>query len=172
VARRSVHYEAAFESYLQGKGWPYMVVDEAKRSVFAGMDIKSFDFVVYSDSKSNLLVDVKGRKFLNNSNGNSKSGRKWENWVLQEDVESMLEWERIFGVDFVAVFVFAYWLQCPPRQAPFKEIHFFKNRFYAFTAISVAEYADWIRPRSQRWKTVSIPTAAFTRLSCDIAEFL
>ena len=63
MAHRNIHYEAAFEDYLRAKGWPYIAVDEAKKAIFAGGAIKSFDFLVYSASGPNLLVDVKGRKF-------------------------------------------------------------------------------------------------------------
>ena len=172
MGRRSVHYEAAFESYLRGKGWPYVVVDEAKKTLFAGISIKSFDFVVYSDSRANLLVDVKGRKFPDPARPASRSSRAWENWVTRDDIESLREWENIFGVDFAAVLVFAYWLQGPPRQAPFEDVHFFRNRYYAFLAISLAEYADCVRPRSARWQTVSMPTGEFTSLAADLASFL
>ena len=51
MAHRSVHYEAAFEDYLRAKGWPYVAIDEAKKTVFAGASIKSFDFLVYSSKR-------------------------------------------------------------------------------------------------------------------------
>ncbi len=40
------HYEEAFEDYLRGAGRPYVAVDDAKRAVFSGAHIKSFDFLV------------------------------------------------------------------------------------------------------------------------------
>jgi hypothetical protein len=54
MADRNVHYEAAFEAYLRDKGIPCVVVDEAKRALFANAKLKSFDFVVYSKSGPNL----------------------------------------------------------------------------------------------------------------------
>ena len=63
MTRRSVHYEAAFEDYLRRQQIPYVAVDEAKRAIFGRVSLKSFDFVVYSSSGANLLVDIKGRKF-------------------------------------------------------------------------------------------------------------
>ena len=62
-----VHYEAAFEDYLRKKGLPYIAVDEAKKALFAGAKLKSFDFVVYNKKGPNLLVDVKGRSLRNRS---------------------------------------------------------------------------------------------------------
>jgi hypothetical protein len=169
--RRSVHYEAAFESYLKARGWPYVLVDEAKKAVFANVSIKSFDFLVYSDSRPNLLVDIKGRKFPVGATG-SKSSRAWENWVTREDVDSLLEWERIFGKDFTAVLVFAYWLQGPAQHAPFEDVHFFKDKSYAFAAISVVQYAELVRPRSEKWQTVAIPSAQFVKLARDVGSLL
>ncbi|MFW5839441.1 MAG: HYExAFE family protein, partial [Planctomycetota bacterium] len=87
MAHRNVHYEVAFEDYLRCKGWPYVAVDEAKKAIFADAAVKSFDFMVYSESGPNLLVDVKGRKFPDTSPGRRSSSRAWENWVTREDIE-------------------------------------------------------------------------------------
>ena len=46
VAKRDNHYEAAFEEYLRSRCIPYVAVDEAKRSRWAGGSIKSLDFIV------------------------------------------------------------------------------------------------------------------------------
>ena len=171
--RRSVHYEAAFEAYLRARGWPYVVVDEAKKAVFANVSIKSFDFLVYSSAQPNLLVDIKGRKFPDAARGSSvKVARAWENWVPREDVESLLEWEKIFGRDFKAFLVFAYWLQGPPQRSPFEDVHFFRQRHYHFAAIGATEYARWARLRSQRWQTLSMPSAEFVRTVRDLSTFL
>lgn len=173
MGRRSVHYEAAFESYLQAKGWPYVLVDEAKKAVFANVAIKSFDFLVYSNTRANLLVDIKGRKFPDTTKSPARQpSRAWENWVTREDIESLLEWEKIFGTDFVAVLVFAYWLQGPPRSAPFEDAHFFRRRHYAFAAIRMDEYAAGVRPRSAKWQTLSMPVGQFARSVRDVAAFL
>src|ERR1700759_1643285 len=62
MADRTVHYEAAFEAFLRERGIPCVAVDEAKKALFANAKLKSFDFVVYSKSGPNLLIDVKGRQ--------------------------------------------------------------------------------------------------------------
>ncbi|KKL85235.1 hypothetical protein LCGC14_1956750 [marine sediment metagenome] len=172
MGRRSVHYEAAFESYLQAMGWPYVVVDEAKKAVFADVSIKSFDFLVYADDGPNLLVDVKGRKFPDSGGPAGGSSRAWENWVTAEDVESLGEWENIFGSDFLGMFVFAYWLQGPPSRAPFQDVHFFRKRHYAFQAIRLTDYAVSARQRSAKWRTLSMPAGQFRRLAAEVGTFL
>ena len=173
MAHRNVHYEAAFEDYLRSRSWPYVAVDEAKKAVFAGAAIKSFDFLVYSESAENLLVDVKGRKFPDTTPGKrGKASRAWENWITREDVVGLVEWEKVFGQDFVAVLVFAYWLQGPPQRSPFEDVHWFRQRHYAFLALPLAAYTRSARPRSAKWQTLSMPTVEFRQCAKDIATFL
>jgi len=173
MAARKVHYEAAFEDYLRAKAWPFVVVDEAKKSLFANVAIKSFDLVLYSESGPNLLVDVKGRKFpdLTRPGGKSAS-RSWENWVTRDDVEGLGQWEGIFGEGFEAAFVFAYWLQGPPQRSPFEDAYLFKDRHYAFVGIGLREYVALARPRSERWQTVAAPARKFAEATKDISALL
>src|SRR5277367_4689809 len=69
MADRSIHYEAAFEAFLRDRAIPYVAVDEAKKALFANAKLKSFDFVVYSRSGPNLLIDVKGRQARSRGRG-------------------------------------------------------------------------------------------------------
>src|SRR5918999_457877 len=73
MADRSVHYEAAFEAYLRDRAIPYVAVDEAKKALFANAKLKSFDFVVYSKTGPNLLIDVKGRQFPQRRGGDDQA---------------------------------------------------------------------------------------------------
>lgn len=170
MAHRNIHYEASFEAYLRAKGWPYVAVDEAKKAIFADAAIKSFDFLVYSSAGANLLVDVKGRKFPDPTR--RAAGRAWENWITRDDVEGLRRWERVFGDGFRAVLVFAYWLQGAPRAAPFDDVHVFRNRNYAYVAMALGDYVQAARPRSAKWRTLSIPSAQFARGVRDIAAYL
>ncbi len=167
---RKVHYEAAFEDYLQAKGWPHVAVDEGKKSAFGQASLKSFDFVVYSEGGPNLLVEVKGRKFP--TPGRKTTIRTWENWVTRDDVESMRQWEQVFGESFIGLLVFAYWLQGPPELSPFDDVHAFRGRFYAFVGVPSATYLAIAKPRSARWQTISVPSRQFADQAVDIASFL
>ncbi len=173
MAHRNVHYEAAFEDYLRAKGWPYVAVDEAKKAIFADAAVKSFDFLVYSQTGPNLLADVKGRKFPDGVRGRKRrGGRAWENWITGEDADGLREWQRVFGQDFLAVLVFAYWLQGPPLRSPFDDVHLFRKRHYAFVVVPLDEYLSAARPRSARWGTLGVSSAEFARLAADVATFL
>ena len=113
---RFVHYEAAFEDYLRSRGIPYVPVDETRRALFAGTKVKSFDFLVYPPQHKPWIVDVKGRKFPYVSEDGSL--RYWENWVTQEDLLSLAEWEKVFPADFESRFIFAYLLAGRPERWP------------------------------------------------------
>ncbi len=173
MAHRNIHYEAAFEDYLRAKGWPYVAVDETKKAIFGAASIKSFDFLVYSSGGPNLLVDIKGRKFPDSTAGGAKTAsRSWENWITRQDVDGLREWQKVFGRDFLAVVVFAYWLQGPPQRAPFGDVHFFRQKHYAFVGVELENYVACARPRSAKWQTLAVPGAEFVPLARDIAAYL
>lgn len=165
--RHKLHYEAALGDYLRSRGIPYVAVDEARQSIFAGTKIKSFDFVVYRPGNTNWLVDVKGRKFPYVRGG---SRHYWENWITQADMEGLEQWEAVFGSGFEAMLLFAYWLQDDPARWPTLWIHPFDQRYYAFYAIPVTAYRRHCRTRSRQWKTVGLPRDVFRRYAYPVAE--
>jgi hypothetical protein len=76
------------ETCLRDKGWPYVAVTEARKAIFGGSGIGTFDYLIYSSTGPNLLVLVVTRR------------------PTAEQAEQMTEWEKIFGKDFEAAFVF------------------------------------------------------------------
>ncbi|MBN1554575.1 MAG: HYExAFE family protein [Phycisphaerae bacterium] len=173
MAQRSVHYEAAFEDFLRSRGAPYVAVDEAKKSLFGRHALKSFDFVVYSSTGPNLLVDVKGRKFPDSVRGLKRDGqRAWENWITRDDAESLIQWQGVFGVEFQAILTFAYWLQGPPQRSPFEDVHLFRQKSYAFMAVPLERYVALAKPRSRKWRTLSAPSAVFAGEVRSFTDFL
>ena len=164
-SKTSAHYEAAFEDYLRRKGLPYIAVDEAKKALFAGAKLKSFDFVVYRPEGKNLLVDVKGRVC-------SLKSASLQNWVTREDIDDLRQWQEIFGEGFAAVFLFLYHWPGTPDGSPFPELFQFQERWYTSLAISIPEYRAHMKPRSEAWGTVSLPAADFRRLAKPFEEWL
>ncbi len=158
MARRYIHYEAAFEDYVRSRGWPYVPVDEKKRAVFAGTRVKSFDFLVYPPDRPAWLVDVKGRKFPYETKG----GRRfWENWVTRDDLEGLSRWKGVFGDGFEPVLVFVYWLVGMSKVEPTSEVHVFRNESYAFVWVAASQYHAHARGRSPKWDTVTVPGGTF-----------
>ncbi len=172
MTRRAQHYERAFEDFLRRRGWPFVPVDQAKRTLLTQATVKSFDFVVYSESGPNLIVDVKGRKFPDGSPGRSRGTRAWENWITRDDVEGLRQWQGVFGAEFLSVLVFAYWLQGPPVRAPFEDVHWIDRNHYAFVALPLEEYVSLAKPRSAKWQTLSAPAAAFSKAARPLESLL
>jgi len=177
MAQRRFHYEQAFEHYLRANRVPYVAVDEAKKALLpaaakkqaakssdAVSSLKSFDFVVYAPH-GNLLVDVKGRMFGSGKSAASASNRRYESWVTQDDIESLTQWQRLFGSDFTAVFVFAYCLRQQPPDALFDEVFAFGDKWYALREVRLDDYVRHSTTRSGSWQTVHVPAEAFARIS-------
>lgn len=179
--QRRHHYEQAFEQYLRARRVPYVAVDEARRALLPegarltvqeggrARAIKSFDMVLYGEW-DNLLVEVKGRRIAPSRAARADrpirpSKGSLQSWVTLEDVESLRTWEGLFGQGFVGAFLFVYWCDEQPPLPLFEEIFEFRGRWYAIRLITLREYESAMRPRSQRWGTVHVPSAAFDRAS-------
>ena len=159
MVQRRFHYDNAFEYYLRAKAIPYVGVDEARKALHGPKKLKSFDFVVYAPSGPNLLVDVKGRKH----SGRSRS--QLDNWVTEDDVADLVQWQRVFGQGFIAALVFLYWCEAQPPDALFHEIFEHRDRWYAVLGVTLEEYRAHMKPRSAKWKTVHVPAADFGRIA-------
>lgn len=179
MAQRRFHYEQAFEHYLRANRVPYVAVDEAKKALMPAMgrkaaggqqhgdgsrSLKSFDFVVYAPDR-NLLVDVKGRMFGSAKSASAQSGRRYGSWVTVDDVESLRQWQKLFGSEFQAVFVFTYCLRQQPPDALFEELFAFGDRWYALREVCLDDYCSAMVKRSAKWETVHVPAAEFSRIS-------
>jgi len=169
MAILSNHYESAFAGYLCGRGIPHVLVDESRRVVVRQASLKSMDFIVRPQRGAQFLIDVKGRRF---PSGGKSCGQLWENWVTEDDVDSLLEWEEIFGDGSRALFLFCYELRQPRYEQEHARVFEHLGLKYAFYGVSVGEYQAVMRPRSAKWNTTSTPQAAFERLRMPIEEFL
>ena len=176
--RRTLHYEGAFGRYLRDQRVPYVAVDEARKALLPGpvpghgASLKSFDFVLYG-RETNLLVDVKGRRLgrpARKASGWRRS--RLECWATQDDVDSLLEWERLFGDGFLGALVFLYWCEDQPQAPLFEELFEHQGRWYAARAVLARQYAAAMKPRSPRWRTVDMPAAAFERASLPLRAAL
>jgi hypothetical protein len=163
---RRFHYDQAFEHYLRSKKIPYVAVDEARKALKGQVKLKNFDFVVYGENQSNLLVDVKGRKH------SGRSRKQLDNWVTEDDVNDLLQWEQVFGEGFQAAFVFLYWCEAQPPDALFRELFALRDRWYAVLGVTVRDYQLHMAPRSAKWQTVHVPAAAFGQISRPLMDMM
>ena len=160
---RSNHYETAFEAYLQWHRLCYVAVDETRRALLGDVSMKSLDFIVYGESGSRLLIDVKGRRF---PGGTAERPRRvWESWSTQDDVDGLERWTELFGIGYRGLLVFSYELQ-PIVNVPedTEDLWTWRGRRYLFRAVTVADYREHLRVRSPSWGTVHLPGPIFQQL--------
>jgi len=169
MANRDNHYEAAFEAYLRARRLPYVAVDEARRSLMAnGASIKSLDFIVAAPAVRAWLVDVKGRRFPSGD----EQKQYWKNWSTRDDIESLGRWEKLFGPQFVGLFVFAYNIVGDRAPLAADQLFEFRGALYGFVAVPLADYAAHARPISPAWDTVAVPAESFRRLARPVEAYL
>jgi hypothetical protein len=169
MANRDNHYEAAFEEFLRSRGVPYVAVDEAKRSLLSnGTSIKSLDFIVSSPGPTTWLVDVKGRRF---PSGDVQK-QYWKNWSTRDDLQSLAQWEELFGAAFHGLFVFAYDVLGDRAPLEAEQLFAFRGGLYGFIAVRLSDYAAHAQPISPRWDTWAMPAAQFRRLARPLIELL
>jgi hypothetical protein len=164
---RDNHYEAAFEAFLRAHRWPYVAVDEARRSLAADGSLKSLDFIVSPAGALSWLVDVKGRRFPSGD----EHHQYWKNWSTRDDLRSLAAWQHHFGERFCPVLVFAYLLVAGRSPLPREKLFEFRARHYGFLGVRLADYIAHARPLSERWDTVAMPTALFRRAARSIDEW-
>ena len=168
---RDNHYEAAFEAFLRGRGIAVMPIDEAQRSYLDETEVKSPDFIVVGPDDARLVVDVKGRKFPGGPIG--KRRKTWENWSTREDIDGLERWADRFGPGFRGVLAFVYHvLPCVALPSDTPDAFTFRERHYLMRGISALDYAQHMRRRSPRWRTVHLATDTFRELVRPFSAFL
>jgi len=166
--KRDNHYEAAFEAYLLARQVAYVAVDEQRRSQVAGGSLKNADFLVTPAEGATLLVDVKGRRFPSGQT----SRQYWRNWSTWDDLHSLASWQQRIGTGAVALFTFAYHLTAERSPVPHEQLFQFRDRWYAFLAVRVADYIQRMKPLSEKWQTVSMPVADFRAAAVPFDHWL
>jgi hypothetical protein len=168
MARRSNHYEAAFEAYIRSLRVPCVAVDEAKRALFGEEGVKNPDFLLYPRWGPNLVVEVKGKR-----GKNAQGRRPWENWVTTDDLDGLARWQAMFGPGFRALLAFAYAEPLQPFPLPKESGAFeFRGLDYRFWAVGLDDYVSHLRSRGPAWKAVAMARAEFRRRVRPLREWL
>ena len=166
-------YERAFENWLRDNRIQYIPIDERKRAAFERAKIKSFDFLLYpsnpKDCQQIIIAEVKGRRFKGTSFAKLAG---FECWVTADDVEGLVGWQRIFGPGHLAVFVFAYAIEKIDVDFDGREIFDFDGRNYIFLAVKLDDYREFMKQRSPKWKTVTLPAEKFRQCAVQIQDLL
>lgn len=167
MAKRGNHYEAAFEFFLRSAGIPYVAVDEARRALMAdGRSLKSLDFLVAAPAGPTWLVDVKGRRFPSGL----EHRQYWKNWSTQDDLESLAEWESLFGAGFRGLFVFAFHIVGPRLPVAGQFVVTYRGERYAFLGVEREAYHQFCHQISPQWQTVAVSARQFRQTARPIQE--
>jgi hypothetical protein len=135
------------------------------------VSLKSFDFVVYG-SPFNLLVEIKGRKVPARSAGGR---RRHAEPAAELGDRGRREGSRSVAAAVRRGFQGGVRVRVLVRAAAAGRVVSggFRARFgrwYAVRAVLLDDYRREMKPRSERWKTVHVPTAAFERISGPLAS--
>jgi len=162
-------YEQAFENWLADNRIQYIAVDEHKRALFERSKIKSFDFLLYPHNQQVIIAELKGRRFKGTSFAKLTS---LECWVTAEDVEGLARWQEVFGSEHRAVFVFAYQIEKVDVDFDGREVYDFAPNRYIFFGVNLDDYRKFMKRRSPKWQTVTLPADKFRQCAIEISELL
>jgi hypothetical protein len=165
MVKRHNHYEAAFEAYLRDRSIAYVAVNEQRRALLGGGSLKSLDFIISQPGGPTWLVDVKGRQF-------PTAGQYFRNWTTSDEIESMTQWQQLFGGGFSSVLVFAYNVVGDKAPLPEHLLYEFGGAIYGFVAVELDQYESNCKPLSERWNTVTVPTERFRALARPVQDFV
>jgi len=182
------HYERAFGNWLIDNRIQYIAVDEHKRAAFGRLKIKSFDFLLYPCTRSGtgyprngqttvgcptwcpiIIAEVKGRKFKGTSFAKLTG---FECWVTVDDIAGLTRWQQVFGPSHTAVFVFAYRVENIDVDSDGRDFYDFDANRYIFFAVKLDDYREFMKVRSPKWKTVTLPAEKFRQCVVQIDELL
>ena len=85
-------YVRKVENLLKEIGTPFVAVDDAKKAVFAGAKIDSFDLLIYVPEGEHLLATV------------LPPSRRVP---TQRQRDTLLQWQKVFGSGFSGAFIHA-----------------------------------------------------------------
>ena len=163
------HYERAFGNWLRDNRVQYVAVDEQKRLAFGKSNLKSFDYLVTLPDQPVIIAEVKGRSFK----GKSLDGLKGlECWVTADDVDGLSQWQEVFGSGHRAAFIFAYKIENIDVDLDGRETYEYDGAPYIFFCVRLDDYRQYMRLRSPRWKTVTLPAAKFRQCAIQMQSLL
>ncbi len=164
-----IHYDRAFENWLIDNQIQHIAVDDQKRAVFGRSKIKSFDFLLYPRNQQILIAEVKGRKFK--GTGFAKLAG-FECWVTAEDIAGLTKWQEVFGPGHTPVFVFAYKIENIDVDFDGRDVYDFDANRYVFFAVGLDDYRRFMKRRSPKWQTVTLPADKFRQCAVQMQKLL
>jgi hypothetical protein len=163
------HYERAFQNWLIDHGIEHLALNNQKAISLGHTGIKSFDFLLQIDRGRKIIAEVKGRTFRGVTLEKLSS---MECWVTADDIDGLTKWTEIFGSDHRAVFIFAYKVENIDVDFDGQEIFDFDSNRYIFFCIRLEDYRRFMKRRSPKWRTVTLPADKFRKYAISLADLL
>ncbi len=162
-------YERAFENWLIDNRIQYEAVDENKRAAFGHSNIKSFDYLLYPGNQQKIIAELKGRSFKGTTFAKLTG---FECWVTADDVDGLAQWQKVFGPDHTAVFVFAYKIENIDVDFDGRDVYDFAGDRFVFFAVGLEDYRRSMKRRSPKWQTVTLPADKFRQCAVQMQSLL
>jgi len=163
------HYERAFGNWLIDNRVPYITVDEQKRAAFGRSKIKSFDYLLYPPSQQTIVAEVKGRAFKGTTFAKLTG---FDCWVTTDDIAGLAKWQRVFGPSHTFAFIFAYRIKNIDVDFDGRDVYEFEDNRYIFFCIKLDDYRKFMKSRSPKWKTVTLPAEKFRQCAVQMQNLL
>ncbi len=163
------HYERAFENWLIDNHIEYIAVDEHKTAAFGHPEIKSFDFLLHLHNGQIIIAEVKGRRFKGTSFAKLTG---FECWVTTEDVDGLVKWRQVFGLGHQAIFVFVYKIENVDVDFDGRDVFDFDANRYVFFCVKLDDYKKFMKRRSPKWQTVTLPADKFRQCAIQLQQLL
>ena len=163
------HYERAFENWLIDHQIKYTSIDEHKQAAFTDGKVKSFDFLVYPHDKQIIIAEVKGRKFTGTS---LEKMTGFECWVTADDVDGLVKWQQVLGPAYQAVFIFVYLIENIDVDFNGVDVFDCDEDRYVFFTVKLDDYRSFMKRRSPKWQTVTLPADKFRQCAAQIGQLL
>ncbi len=163
------HYERAFENWLTDNHIQHICVDDSKRLAFGRSKIKSFDFLLYPRNQQTIIAEVKGRKFKGT---NLAKLTGFECWVTADDIDGLASWQEVLGTGNCAAFIFAYEIENIDVDLDGRDAYDFGGITYMFFCIRLDEYRKFMKTRSPKWQTVTIPADKFRKCAVQMQDIV
>lgn len=146
------HYEGAFSGLVAESGVRALAVDEARRPVMNGVQLKNFDFLV-NGIDAVWALDLKGRR--------------GSPWITRTDLFSMMGWNVLLRGKARPGFLFAFFARPfdnPGRAALLNATeHETPGGVYRFCILPIEPAQRLARRRSEKWGTYGFEWNAFAR---------
>ena len=155
------HYELAFSGLLVEAGIRALAVDETRRPVLNGIELKNFDFLV-NGRDSVWALDLKGRRD--------------RPWITRTDMFSMMGWATLLKGAARPAFLFAFFRRAHEQAGRLATLnatsHETPGGVYSFCALTIEAAQRIARPRSERWGTFGFEWNAFARAVVPLDSIL